>query len=145
MSKSLQRFWTYFKLGLVIGLGLLILVTVIVNRNYKTDVWLFVKFEQVNTLWLIVVTAVLSIVTFWAATRVRGILAAVKKVKAEKAEEEKQAKQRAIAAELNATERRIDEKLQKAVADGGKPVQGPGTGTGSGTPPAASGGGAGAG
>lgn len=139
MSKSLQRFWTYFKLGLVIALGLLILVTVIVNRNYKTDVWLFVKFEQVNTLWLIVVTAVLSIVTFWAATRVRGILAAVKKVKAEKAEEEKQARQRAMAAELSATERRIDEKLQKAVADGGKGSAPPGGGT----PPAASGGAAG--
>jgi len=137
MSKSLHRFWTYFKLGLVIGLGLLILVTVIVNRNYKTDVWLFVKFEQVNTLWLIVVTAVLSIVTFWAATRVRGILAAVKKVKDEKAEEEKQAKQRAIAAELSATERRIDEKLQKAVAEPPKtppatPPPSPGAGTGTG-------------
>ncbi len=142
MSKSLQRFWTYFKLGLVIALGLLILVTVIVNRNYKTDVWLFVKFEQVNTLWLIVVTAVLSIVTFWAATRVRGILTAVKKVKAEKAEEEKQARQRAIAAELSATERRIDEKLQKAVADGPKVVP---PSAGSGTPPTTPGGGAGAG
>jgi carbon starvation protein CstA len=103
--------------ALVAVLALLLLITVLANRGNKTDVWLLAQFEQVPTLWLIAVTAMVSVASFWVLTRVRGLMAQVRKVRAEREEQLRLAKQAALAKELSETERRIDEKLGRAVKD----------------------------
>lgn len=118
MSAGIKSFWVYTKAALVIVLGLLLLIIVLANRGNKTDVWLLVQYQQVPTLWLIAVTAAVSIASFWVLTRVRGLMAQMRKVRMEREESERMARQKALAAELSETERRIDQKLGRAVGGG---------------------------
>jgi len=118
LSSSIKSFWVYLKAALVIVLGLLLLIIVLANRGNKTDVWLLVQYEKVPTLWLIAVTAAVSIASFWVLTRVRGLMAQMRKVRIEREEAERLARQKALAAELSETERRIDQKLGRAVGGG---------------------------
>lgn len=117
MMKSLKLFFDYFKLGLVAGIGVFLLVVILANRENKTDVWFGAQFEQVSTLWLIAVTAGASIVGFWVLTRIRGLIKSVRSQRAQREHERKLAQQQALAKELSAQERRIDEKLRKSIAD----------------------------
>ncbi len=118
MNSGIKSFWVYLKAALVIVLGLLLLIIVLANRGNKTDVWLLVQYEKVPTLWLIAVTAAVSIASFWVLTRVRGLMAQMRKVRMEREESERMARQKALAAELSETERRIDQKLGRAVGGG---------------------------
>ncbi len=118
LSAGIKSFWVYTKAALVIVLGLLLLIIVLANRGNKTDVWLLVQYQQVPTLWLIAVTAAVSIASFWVLTRVRGLMAQMRKVRMEREESERMARQKALAAELSETERRIDQKLGRAVGGG---------------------------
>ena len=107
--------WVYLKVGCVAVLGLLLLIVLLANRGYKTDVWLLTQFKNVPTLWLMAVTAVVSVVAFWVLSRVRGLMAQVRRVRAEREEAARLARHSALARELSETERRIDQKLGRAV------------------------------
>ncbi|MGB9626390.1 MAG: hypothetical protein ACPMAQ_16170, partial [Phycisphaerae bacterium] len=73
------------------------------------------KFEKVNVLYLILVTAVSSVVLFWAITRIRGVIREVRLVREERRNAEQAARQKKLAEELADREKRIDEKLRRSI------------------------------
>lgn len=117
MLKTLRLIVDYTKLGLTAAAGVFLLVIILANRGNKTDVWFGAQFEQVPTLWLMAVTAGLSILAFWVLTRIRGVVKAIRAQRAAREQAAKLAQQQALARELAAQERRIDEKLRKSIAE----------------------------
>jgi ABC-type microcin C transport system permease subunit YejE len=112
----LKRFLAYAKLMLAALLAVFLVLTVAANYGNKTNVWFVRQFEGVPTLWLLAVTAVVSIVGFWVLLRLRGMVRQVREVRAERLREQQLAQQQILARELAAQERRIDEKLRQSVS-----------------------------
>lgn len=115
MGLALRRIKVYCKLGLMAAVAVVILLVVVCNRQNEADVWFFTKFEKVNVLYLILVTAVSSVVLFWAITRIRGVIREVHLVREERRNAEQAARQKKLAEELADREKRIDEKLRRSI------------------------------
>ena len=103
------------RLGLMAAVAVVILLVVVCNRQNEADVWFFTKFEKVNVLYLILVTAVSSVVLFWAIMRIRGVIREVHLVREERRNAEQAARQKKLAEELADREKRIDEKLRRSI------------------------------
>ncbi|HOW19096.1 MAG TPA: hypothetical protein PLC79_08665 [Phycisphaerae bacterium] len=115
MGLALRRIKVYCKLGLMAAVAVVILLVVVCNRQNEADVWFFTKFEKVNVLYLILVTAVSSVVLFWAIMRIRGVIREVHLVREERRNAEQAARQKKLAEELADREKRIDEKLRRSI------------------------------
>lgn len=115
MFTSFKRVRVYAKLALAAALIVWLLLVVLLNRGNKTDVWFVWQFHQVPTLWLMVVTALISIVSFWLVLRLRGVLREYRQMQSEAEQARRTTEQQAMADRLAAQERRIDEKLRGAI------------------------------
>lgn len=120
MRGSFGRFVVYCKVSFVGLLFLAIVVLVWQNRGYKTNFWPGAADAQspVATLWLILLTSVLSIVVFWVLTKTRRVLRELAEVRAQRAEAQKLATQEQRRKELEEQERRIDAKIKQAIGEG---------------------------
>jgi len=115
MGLALRRIKVYCKLALMEAVAVLIFLVVVCNRQNEADVWFLTKFEKVNVLYLILVTAVSSVVLFWAITRIRGVIREVRLVREERRNAEQAAQQKKLSEELADREKRIDEKLRRSI------------------------------
>ncbi len=115
MGLALRRIKVYCKLALMVAVAVLIFLVVVCNRQNEADVWFLTKFEKVNVLYLILVTAVSSVVLFWAITRIRGVIREVRLVREERRNAEQAAQQKKLSEELADREKRIDEKLRRSI------------------------------
>lgn len=117
MKLAMRRIKVYFKLGVVITVALLILLLVIMNKDNTADIWFFGSIEDVNVLYLILITAVASVLCWWGATKISKLIREFKAVRqAEKARmqagEEERRRQ-----ELAERERRLDEKMRQSLSE----------------------------
>jgi|YelNatPaOPRAMG01_1025707.scaffolds.fasta_scaffold339784_1 methylthioribose-1-phosphate isomerase len=115
MGLALRRIKVYCKLALMAAVAVVIFLVVVCNRQNEADVWFLTKFEKVNVLYLILVTAVSSVVLFWAITRIRGVIREARLVREERRNAEQAAQQKKLAEELADREKRIDEKLRRSI------------------------------
>lgn len=88
---------------------------VFMNRNYETSFWAGRKYEDVPTLWLMLLTAVVSVLVFWLLSKVRRVWKELTEVRAQKQQAALNAESEKRRKELEQQERRIDEKLKKAI------------------------------
>ncbi len=117
MALALRRIKVYCKLALIGAVLLVVLLTVLFNRNKTVDVWFFGEYTGINVLYLILMTAAGSIGVFWIVTRIRGILTEVREVRAERRAAARLEEQKRMAEELANREKRIDEKLRKSITE----------------------------
>lgn len=119
MATKVRQFIVYSKVTFI---GLIFIgVTLILfkNRNYKTNFWPGADGEQVSTLWLMLATAITSILVFWIFSKTLRVIREVQQVRAEQALQERLADQDRFKENLDAQERRIDEKIKRAIAEDG--------------------------
>lgn len=118
MSLAFRTIRVYFKLGVVGAIIVCTALVVLFNWNKEADVWFFHTFEKINVLYLILVTAIASISSFWIINRVRGVVHDVRALKKERRDAQTLAEQRKLAADMADREKRIDEKLNRSLRDG---------------------------
>lgn len=118
MSLALKRIKVYLKLTLIATVLAVILLIVLMNRNYKADIWFFKDYPQVNILWLLLVTAVISIASWWIVTKIFATLRDLRRLRSDQAKQQQLAEQQRLARELAEREKRIDEKLRRSISDG---------------------------
>ena len=115
MVQRLKRMVVYAKVGFVIIVLAAVVVLVFKNWGYKTKFWPGAADADVPTLWLILVTAILSILVFWILSKMRRVVAELSEIRAERAAQREQAAREQRRRELDEQERRIDDKLKKAL------------------------------
>lgn len=73
MAVALEQLKLYTRVGLMILAVVLVATVLFFNRQHDTDVWFFHQFQQVNVVWVMVVTSVGSVVSFWLLTQVIAV------------------------------------------------------------------------
>lgn len=117
MGSRIRQLFVYTKVTFLIAVFLAVLLFIFMNRRYDTRFWPGATETPVSTLWLMLITSCVSIISFWLLGRVRRVWKEVRQTIAEREQEsarkELQSRERA----LGEQERRIDEKLQKALGE----------------------------
>ena len=111
----MKQISVYTRLTIVIILFAALVVVVFMNRNYKTNFWPGASGEQVSTLWLMLATAILSIIAFWLFSKTRRVFKDLNELRAEEALAAKADETERLRKNLADQERRIDEKIQRAL------------------------------
>ncbi len=92
MNLAIQRFKVYSKLILIILFALFILLMIWKNRQNQVTVWFLYRFEEINVLWLMFVTAMFAVLAWITLRFAFGVVKDLKTLK--KHEEELQTKKR---------------------------------------------------
>lgn len=118
MSLALKSLKVYLKLFAILAAAVVILLTVVMNQENKATIWfLWRSYEQVNVLWLILITAVSSVVSWWAFLKLFGILREFREVRKARRTQFQTEEQQRLARELAEREKRLDEKLRRSISD----------------------------
>lgn len=115
MARRIKQIVVYTKVTIVILLLLLLVLLVIKNWGYRTRFWPGAADQDVPTLWLMLVTAIFSILLYWIFSKTRRVFADLAELRAQQASQQLLADQEHRAEALAAQERRIDEKIQTAL------------------------------
>jgi heme/copper-type cytochrome/quinol oxidase subunit 2 len=75
---SLRTLWAWLRMVITLVVLFAVVLVVWMNWDKKADVWLFHHFNDIPVLWLIVITAVVSLVTKWV---IGGVYRAYKELK----------------------------------------------------------------
>jgi heme/copper-type cytochrome/quinol oxidase subunit 2 len=115
MPSRMRQIVVYSKLTIVCAIFLAVAVVVFMNRNYKTNFWPGADGEPVSTLWLMLATAITSVLLFWIFAKARRVFRELTQVRAEQAMAARLSEQERLKKSLDDQERRIDEKIKRAI------------------------------
>ncbi len=119
MSLAFKRLKVYVRVSLVFLLGAAIVLVLFMNRANKVAFWFFWirdKDEQVNVVWLILWTAVATLVSWWVFAFGWGLWRDMREVKRAEASKRAEGRLAEREAEIDERERRIDRKVKEAIA-----------------------------
>lgn len=117
MALAMRQIKVYLKLGAMITVVAVVLLLVLMNRNHTVDVWFFAKYQEVNILWLILITAVSAVICWWGARQIFRVLRELKAVRQATAFDRQMQEQRRVSQELAEREKRIDEKVRHSITE----------------------------
>ena len=117
MALAARQIKVYLRLVAIGAVALIVLLVVLMNQKNRADIWFFGKYEDVNVLWLIAVTAIASIVGWIVVRKIFSVIRDVKELRKAKRLERQMAEQRRLAAETAEREKRIDEKLRRSITE----------------------------
>jgi CBS domain containing-hemolysin-like protein len=115
MAGSFKQLVVYTKVTLIVAILLGVAVVVFKNSGYKTRFWPYADQADVPTLWLMLATSVVSVCVFWLLSKMRRVWRELAELRAEKLEKERLSQEEHRRSQLNDQERRIDEKIKKAL------------------------------
>lgn len=119
MALAFRQIKVYSKLAVAVVVVAVVLVVVVKNRGNTADVWLFKSYEgdeSVLTLWLMLVTSVAAVVTWWVLWGLRRLIGDWRQLRTEQGVEAKLAEQKRLAEELADREQRLDDKLKDSIS-----------------------------
>ncbi len=115
MNVAIKKTKLYVKLVLIALVVIMAVVVLVMNYSRKADVWFFKGYEDVNVLKLLLVTAVISIISFWILTTGFKLAKQWREVSKQVAHQEKIKRLDSKADELEKQEQRIDDKINRAL------------------------------
>lgn len=113
----LKRFFVYAKVAAFCLVALAVVVLVVQNCNYQTRFWPGAVDRDVPTLWLILITSILSMIVFWILSKTRRVFVELAEIRAQRAEQKAQSERERRMQELDERERRIDDKIKQAIEE----------------------------
>jgi hypothetical protein len=120
MNVAFKRIGVYARLAVMAAVAISIAIVFYSNRSNDTDVWLFHHFPKVNVVWVMLVTAGVTVVFCWILSRIRGVIRDVRQMRAENRERKYEQERQRRAQELSEQEQRIDQKIQRALSEKAK-------------------------
>jgi hypothetical protein len=117
MTLALKRIKVYLKLVAILAVVAAILLIVLMNQDNKANIWFFGQYDGVNVLWLILITAVSSIASWWIVLKIFGTLRELRGLKRAREDRQRIDEQQRLARELAEREKRIDEKLRRSITE----------------------------
>lgn len=120
MSLAFRRLKVYFRLALILLVAIAICAVLWKNRSNQVNFWFFWLADEqtpINVLWLILYAAVGTLIAYWTLSMVWGLWRDMRKVASDSAIREEKERQQKLAEQLQEQEKRIDEKLKKAISE----------------------------
>ncbi|MCP4247547.1 MAG: hypothetical protein GY778_10905 [bacterium] len=118
MALALKQFKVYTKVVLVLAVAVAVAAVLLQNRTHRVPVWFFGltdPTEEINVVWLILCSAVGAIVAWTVLRATLGVVKDMREVARAKEAQALDRSQQELAAKLKEQERRIDEKISKAI------------------------------
>ena len=118
MGLAFKQFKVYTKVVLVLAVALAVGAVLLENREYRVPVWFFGLTDptkEINVVWLILCSAVGAIVAWTVLRATLGVVQDLRGVARAKEVQRRDRSQQELAAKLKEQERRIDEKISKAI------------------------------
>ncbi|MCH7814555.1 MAG: hypothetical protein IID40_11115 [Planctomycetes bacterium] len=118
MGLAFKQFKVYTKVVLVLAVALAVGAVLLKNREHRVPVWFFGltdPTEGINVVWLILCSAVGAIVAWTVLRATLGVVKDLREVARAKKVQLRDRSQQELAAKLKEQERRIDEKISKAI------------------------------
>ncbi len=117
MNVAIKKAKLYVKLVLIAVVVVMVALVLFGNRKNSADVWFFKGYEDVNVLKLLLVTAIISIISFWILTTGFKLTRQWREVSKQVAHQEKIKQLDSKADELEKQEQRIDDKINRALGE----------------------------
>ncbi len=115
MAGTFKQVLVYTKVTFIFLILLGVGIIVFKNSGYKTRFWPYANQADVPTLWLMLATSLVSICVFWLLTKMRRVWRELVEIRVDKAKSQRLAAEEHRRRQLDEQERRIDEKIQKAL------------------------------
>ncbi len=120
MSIAFKQIRAYVRGAVVVIVAVAIGLVLVKNRSHAVQVWFFGLTDDtkpVNVVWLMLCTAAATLVTWWVFLLGWRLLREVRELQRERAIKHVATGLEKRTAELDERERRIDEKLHRAIGD----------------------------
>ncbi len=117
MSVAIKKAKLYVKLVLIAVVVVIIGLVLFKNHGNEANVWFFKEYPKVNVLKLLLVTAVVSIISFWVLTTGFKLIKEWREVSKQVAHQEKIKQLDSKADKLDKQEQRIDDKINRALGE----------------------------
>ena len=123
MTVALRQLRVYVRGGLLLVVAVAVAMVFFRNRSHSVTIWFFGLTDDqkpVNVVWLMLCTAVATLVVWWTVSLAWGLLRDMREVKRLRAVDTANRVIEERAAALNDRERRIDAKLRRAIGETGE-------------------------
>jgi len=117
MALVLKQAKVYFKLGATAVAALIVLLIIIMNHANRAKIWFFGTYEDINVLWLILVTAIISVLLWWGACKIFSVVREYKEMRRLSKEERQLQEQRRLNESIIEREKKIDEKIRRSITE----------------------------
>ena len=117
MSIAIKKAKLYFKLVLIVAVVMTAGLILLKNNKHQATVWFFKEYTDVNVLSLMLMTAVASIISFWVLSKIFKVWSEWREISRLEAEQEKQGQLEERIKALDDRERRIDDKVERALSE----------------------------
>jgi hypothetical protein len=118
MSLAFKRLKVYVRCTLIVAAAVAIGLVLVKNRDNQVAFWFFGLTEEtgrINVVWLMLCTAVGTLVSWWVFSFGWGLWREVREVRRLEASKHTAEELKKRETELNKRERRIDESLKRAI------------------------------
>ena len=120
MSLAFRQFKVYLRIALIVLIGIGVALVLFNNRAYSVRFWFFglrEHTEPINVVWLMLCTALGTLLTWWVLSIAWGLIRDWRELKRLKANAELVKAQTKHEAELTVREKRLQEKLDALSPD----------------------------
>lgn len=124
MSLAIKRFKVYVRVTLIVVVAVAIGLVLFKNRDNEVSFWFFGVTEdgtQINVVWLMLCTAVGALLSWWVFSFGWGLWRDLREVKRRQAMDRATKELAKREAELDERDRRIDQKLKRAITQEEEP------------------------
>jgi hypothetical protein len=124
MTLALKRLKVYVRSTLIVVVAVAIAIVLFKNRDNAVSFWFFGLTDEsrpLNVIWLMLCTAVGTLVSWWVFSFAWGLLRDMREVKRQQVVEQATKDLAKRQAEMDERDRRIDEKLKRAITQEEEP------------------------
>ncbi len=90
MALAFRQIKVYFKLVALVVIAGACLIVVVMNRGNTATVWLFGPYPDINVLWLMLCTAIATLIAWWLVRATAGVMKDMRELHRDKQQRELQ-------------------------------------------------------
>jgi type VI protein secretion system component VasK len=120
MRLAMKAFTVYLRVLIVLLMAGAVALVLFQNRSYSVNVWLFGLTDAntpVNVVWVMLATALSTLVAWWMVSLGRGLVRDLREVRREREAELSRKSTEDRVAELDTRQRKIEQQLKHTVGD----------------------------
>jgi len=115
VAVAFRKLRAYAKLTLMSAVGVLGALVLVKNRNHQATIWFIREHENINVVWLLLITGIGSVMAAWLMRGLFHVIVELKRIRAQDESASIIREQERRSRELAEQEKRIDAKLKASL------------------------------